>query len=133
MSYTLLKAIQAYEKHSGQHQEYLIESYDDLIELPIAAPGSIAYTPGYTEIYELGFDGTWGEVGSGSGEDGSEELIILIIIILFLLIEDCSSLSSWLRIRLLIGKIIKYITKRWKAPIRARYRLRHHSIYINNT
>lgn len=65
MAYILLRAGSEFGKQGSQHQEFLIESPSDLSSLPTntLAPGSTAHTPGYAKMYELGFDGSWVEVG----------------------------------------------------------------------
>lgn len=41
----------------------LVESQSDLADIPDAvSPGSLAYTAGFTKIWQKGFDGSWTEV-----------------------------------------------------------------------
>ena len=41
----------------------LVESQSDLADIPASvAPGSLAYTAGFTKIWQKGFDDSWTEV-----------------------------------------------------------------------
>ena len=39
--------------------EFLVESEADLTSLPTCAPGSVAYTAGYAQIWHKGLNGEW--------------------------------------------------------------------------
>lgn len=60
---TLIKVGNGYVQ--SKHMEFLIDSSDDVENLPTASglnactPGSVAYTPDLSTVYILGNDGEW--------------------------------------------------------------------------
>lgn len=54
------------QEYGFAHKTFLIDSEDDIQSEPTKfgeiAPGSLAHTPGYANIYEKDASGTWSEV-----------------------------------------------------------------------
>lgn len=65
MAYALLKTGEDFGNFGYSHQEFMIESEADLEALPTSklAPGSLAHTAGFDQIYELDLNQTWIKVG----------------------------------------------------------------------
>ncbi len=69
MAYVLLKAGEEFGNFGYRHQEFMIDSSDDLEALPTnkLAPGSLAHTAGFDQIYELDLNQAWIKVGDQTG------------------------------------------------------------------